>query len=142
MYTKRFNNTLIQQHWIGKRGVLKGEDGQYYLMCACGRHVSRRQTEFSLNHYDIVMCMDCQKLYTKEHKLYNNPEHKPSTDKTRTCQCCWDKITQGMATASLEVTGQKDGSLAKRMCRRCLGKKYSTMLQKTNSKDQLVCNLI
>ena len=41
---KQHSNTTVPAAWIGKRGVLKGTDGTYYLVCVCGRHVSRRQT--------------------------------------------------------------------------------------------------
>ena len=133
---KQHSHATVPSHWIGQRGVLKGTDETYYLVCLCGRHVTRRQVEFSISFYGMVVCIECQRTMKAGNRWHAHPEHKAEVALTRTCQTCWGKISNGMMASSLEVSSDKDSKSGKRLCRKCLGIKYSTATEKSR-----LCNL-
>jgi hypothetical protein len=123
----------IPDYMGGKFGVCYYK-GQYYFVCThCGSYVSLKQAEYSIKHWDRVICIDCQRAHRSTGKYLTSPESRFSKEVKFSKPCdnpkCVDKdakaegktqrrmITGSQLNLSLKLTGGQYG-----LCPHCLVK--------------------
>lgn len=120
----KYGVKIVPNDLLGYPGIIKGDNGLYYLVCTCcGSTITPTQARHGIKKHKQAMCIDCQRKYDKEKKVFRCPEqrfgrpikfHKPCQNTEGGCK----KEVSGMQTAlSLEVTQGKY-----RLCPACLAK--------------------
>lgn len=133
----RYGVQIIPEDLLGYPGVMKGDKGLYYLMCTCcGSTITPSQARFGIKEYGQAMCIDCQRKYKREHKVYRCPETRFGLEikYQKPCQnegC--KRMVSGMQTSlSLDVTNGKY-----RLCPKCLANYAKTKKVETKAEQKV-----
>jgi hypothetical protein len=114
------STTVVRNEWLGKAGVLVNVEGGHDIICTeCGRELSGKQAEFSIEKHGKAICINCQKLIAKGKKPHVIPEtvlngrFNKDTDVFGICGCGKHRISVMMSEISKRIHGEA-------VCKHCL----------------------